>query len=477
MVARYIQLADRIIVDIESEQLEQSQRMPSIRKFAQLYSISITTALNCYQRLEELGWLQVKAQSGYYVTQPLDNNISPEFPSFESVVSEPQSFKKSNITVNSPFYISQFSAELLPVKELERCFNRANKNNQHLVNVYPEYQGKKELREVLSKHFSELYFNVTAEKLVITNGCIDAIRTAIEVTTEIGDTVAISSPCFIGLIELLGNMKRLVLEIPFHHAELDLQQLENHMKQGDVDACLLSANHINPQGNCLSSKQKERLAYLAENYQIPIIEDDVYLEFNYSKHTPLPIKHWDKSGWVLWCNSVSKTIGPGYRLGWCEPGRYFNKYLEHRAAQYFGINIYVQSAIMEFVHSRQYLKHLKKLRLTISQHLHCYSKALLEHLPENSRLSSPQGGLVIWVQIPGLDGRKLLIEAAKQNIHFRTGTEFSSLGLYQDCFRINFGWPIVKNYSGDIDKSKDDAVHRYQQLVTLCQLVHDQFDN
>lgn len=477
MVARYIQLADRIIVDIESEQLEQSQRMPSIRKFAQLYSISITTALNCYQRLEELGWLQVKAQSGYYVTQPLGNNTSPEFPSFESVVSEPRSFKTSNIIVDGPFYISQFSAELLPIKELERCFNRANKNNQHLVNLYPEYQGKKELREVLSKHFSELYFNVTAEKLVITNGCIDAIRTAIEVTTEIGDTVAISSPCFIGLIELLGNMKRLVLEIPFHHAELDLQQLENHMKQGDVDACLLSANHINPQGNCLSSKQKERLASLAENYQIPIIEDDVYLEFNYSQHTPLPIKHWDKSGWVLWCNSVSKTIGPGYRLGWCEPGRYFNKYLEHRAAQYFGINIYVQSAIMEFVHSRQYLKHLKKLRLTISQHLHSYSKVLLEHLPEHSRLSSPQGGLVIWVQIPGLDGNKLLIEAAKQNIHFRTGAEFSSLGLYQDCFRINFGWPIAKNYSGDTEQSKDDAVHRYQQLVTLCQLVHNQFNN
>jgi len=477
LVAKYIQLADRIITDIESEQLEQSQRMPSIRNFSKLYEVSITTALNCYQRLEEFGWLQAKAQSGYYVTQPLGKNISPKFPSFESVASEPQSFRASNVSVHSPFYISQFSEELLPIKELERCFSRANRNNQHLVNLYPEYQGKKEFREVLSKHFSKQYFNLTADKLVITNGCIDAIRTAIEVTTKVGDTVAISSPCFIGLIELLGNMKRLVLEIPFHHAELDLQQLENQMKQGDVAACLFSANHINPQGNCLSSKQKERLALLAEKYQTPIIEDDVYLEFNYSQHTPLPIKHWDKSGWVLWCNSISKTIGPGYRLGWCEPGRYFKKYLEHRAAQYFGINIYVQSGIMEFFHSRQYFKHLKKLRLTISQHLYLYSKLLLEHLPEHSRLSSPQGGLVIWVQIPGLDGNKLLVEAEKQNIYFRTGSEFSTLGLYQDCFRINFGWPIAKNHTGDNEENNDDAVHRYQQLVSLCQLVHKQLNN
>jgi DNA-binding transcriptional MocR family regulator len=474
LTARYIQLADRIIADIENEQLEHAQRMPSIRKFSHLYDISITTALNCYQRLEDLGWLQAKAQSGYYVTKPLGKNLSPEFPSFDSVVSEPQSFKENNMASNSPFYVSQFSAELLPIKILEQCFRRANKNSLNVVNLYPEYQGQKALREVLAKHFSELYFKLSAEKLVITNGCIDAIRTAIEVTTKAGDTVAISSPCFIGLIELLANMGRLVIEISFQHAELGMQQLENHMKKGRINACLFSANHINPQGNCLSSKQKEQLAALAENYRIPIIEDDIYLELNYRDPTPLPIKHWDKSGWVLWCHSVSKTIGPGYRIGWCEPGRYFTQYLVQRSVQYFGINIFVQRAIMEFYYSGQYLKHIKKLRLTISQHLYSYSKVLLAHLPKNTRLSSPQGGLVLWVQIPGLNSNKLLVEAAKQNIHFRTGSEFSTLGFYQDCFRINFGWPITQRPISDDVKNDDDALHRYQQLVILCELVSKQ---
>jgi len=405
---------------------------------------------------------------------PLGKNISPEFPNFDSMVSKPQSFKENNMASNSPFYISQFSAELLPIKVLERCFRRANKYNLNSVNFYPEYQGQKLLREVLAKHFSELYFNISAEKLVITNGCIDAIRTAIEVTTKVGDTVAISSPCFIGLIELLANMGRLVVEISFQHAELGLQQLENHMKEDHINACLFSANHINPQGNCLSSNQKEQLAILAENYQIPIIEDDVYLELNYRGPTPLPIKHWDKSGWVLWCHSVSKTIGPGYRIGWCEPGRYFEQYLIQRSVQYFGINIFVQSAIMEFYYSGQYIKHLKKLRLAISQHLYIYSKVLLKHLPESTRLSSPQGGLVLWVQIPGLDSNKLLEEAAKQDIYFRTGSEFSTLGLYQDCFRINFGWPIAKSFTESNAQNQDDSTQRYQQLVTLCELVNKQ---
>lgn len=225
---------------------------------------------------------------------------------------------------------------------------------------------------MLAKHFSEQYFHISADKLVVTNGCIDAIRTAIEVTTQIDDTVAISSPCFIGLIELLANMGRLVIEIPFHREQLDFLQLETHMSKGEVDACLFSANHIIPQGICLSSKQKEQLAFLAERYEVPIIEDDVYLELNYTNTTPLPIKHWDKSGWVIWCNSISKTLGSGYRLGWCEPGRYFNKYLEHRAVQTFGVNIFIQSAIAEFLYSGQYLKHLRKLRLAINQQMLSY---------------------------------------------------------------------------------------------------------
>jgi len=469
LVAKYIQLADRIIAEIENEQLEHAQRMPSIRKFSQLYNISITTALNCYQRLEEFGWLQAKAQSGYYVTKPLGKNLPPEFPSFDSTVTRPQSFKENNIASSSPFYVSQFSAEFLPTKVLEQCFRRANKYNLNVVNLYPEYQGKKALREVLAKHFSQLYFNVSAEKLVVTNGCIDAIRTAIEVTTKLGDTVAISSPCFIGLIELLANMGRLVVEISFQQAQLGMKQLENHMKQGHIQACLFSANHINPQGNCLTSNQKEQLAVLAKNYQIPIIEDDVYLELNYRGPTPLPIKHWDKSGWVLWCHSVSKTIGPGYRIGWCEPGRYFEQYLNLRSVQYFGVNIFVQGAIMEFYYSGQYIKHVKKLRLTMSQHLFCYSKVLLEHLPDNTRLSSPKGGLVLWVQVPGLNSNRLLTEAAKQNIYFRAGSEFSTLDVYQDCFRINFGWSIA--VSAKEKSRRDCAVHRYQQLVSLCVLV------
>jgi len=470
-MAKYIQLAEKLIADIESGQLKLAQRMPSVRKFANLYDVSITTALNCYQYLEALGWLNAKPQSGFFVTQPLGKMSEPLFPDFQSEISTPNTFNKSHVAINSPFYVSQFSPQLLSLKTLESCFRRSHKKNQHLACLYPEYQGRKDLRDVLAKHFSEQYFNVLAENLVITNGCIDAIKTAIEVTTKVGDTVAISSPCFSGLIELLANMKRMVIEIPFHQAQLDLQQLEDHMGAGRIEACLFSANHINPQGNCLSSTQKQQLAALAQCYEVPIIEDDVYLELNYTSTTPLPIKHWDRSGWVLWCNSISKTLGPGYRLGWCEPGRYLQKYLEHRAVQYFGINIFIQSAIFEYIYSGGYMKHLKGLRLAINQQMLSYYQLLKEHLPNSTRINAPQGGMVMWIQIPELDSDKLLSEAIKQDIYFRVGSEFSTIGLYKDCFRINFGWPIQSGILTTNAEKRETIELRYQQLLTLCQLV------
>ena len=473
MSARYQQLAEKIIEDIENGRLVVGHRLPSIRQFAKLYTVSINTVLSCFHSLQEQGWLEAKPQSGFFISRPFGKNAMPEFPNFTSMVSQPQSVTQLKSAGRGPFYVSLIAPELVPFEQLNRCFKRASIRNEHLLHLYPEYQGLTALRQAVSQHFTSQYFPVESNKIVITNGCLDAIRTAIEVSTKPGDAIAITSPCFNGLIELLANMGRLVVEIPYHQAQLDLQQLEQHMGSGSVQACLFSANHINPQGNSLTSAQKQRIAELAEQYQTPIIEDDVYLELGYANFCPLPIKHWDKSGWVLWCNSISKTISPSYRLGWCEPGRYLQQYLKHRSVQYFGVNLAAQYTIAEFIYSGLYLKHLKKLRLRLSQHSREYHQLLLSNLPDNARISKPKGGIVIWVQIPNLDSDMLFEQAKQHGIYFRPGYEFSAIGLYKDCFRINIGWPILKQKSTkEGSEEQYNASQRYQQFIKLCQLVH-----
>lgn len=307
---------------------------------------------------------------------------------------------------------------------------------------------------------------------MITNGCIDAVKTAIEVTTNPGDAIAISSPCFNGLIELLASLNRKAIEIPCFDAQLDLIQLERHLKEKTIKACLFNSNHINPQGISFSAQQKQKLAELAQKYQTPIIEDDIYLELSHSSITPLPIKHWDKSGWVLWCGSISKTISPSYRLGWCEPGSFFDKYLLNRSIRNYGVNLVVQNMLYEFIYSGQYAKHLKKLKIKLNQNVRDYHNVLSQHLPKQARISTPQGGLVIWIQVPNLNSKTLLLEAIKHKVYFRVGNEFSTLDLYKDCLRINIGWAIKPSLT---NKSQtNDQFIRYQQLIKLCKLIKKQ---
>lgn len=472
MTARYITISDNIINDIDKGILLVDQRMPSLRQFTQLHNVSMTTANNCYQRLLELGWLHVKPQIGYFITQPLNKQSMPIYPKFSSQVTKPKVSVSIEQAQRGPFYTAQLPADLLPQDILNRCLRRANQRIGSDLFAYPDYQGEITLRTALADHFSQQHFPLTADNLVITNGCIDAVRSAIEITTKPGDTIAVSSPCFNGLLNLLENMGRLVLEIPCYQSQLDLEQLEHLLQAKRISACLFSANHINPQGFCLSNQQKQRIAELAAHYQVPVIEDDIYLELSYSNTTPLPIKHWDKSGWVLWCSSVSKTIAAGYRLGWCEPGRFFSEYLQLRSVQFFGVNNIVQHTLCEFINTGQYIKHLKKLTATLAAHARQYHSLLRELLPDNTKISVAEGGMVIWLQLDTMDSKTVLQAALKKGISFRAGSEFTTLEYYQNCLRLNIAWPIVKNEK-ETDEKQAEALALRGKLILLCELINE----
>lgn len=468
---RYKQIADQFIQDIQQGRLPPNQRLPSLRQLATLHQISLTTALNCYHRLEELGWAIAKPQAGFYTSMP--NTVpSPSISqSFTSIQTDPSAQQPIDgytpmRSYPSPLGVSLLSNDLLPTEALQRSLRRAVKQQGDNIHLYPEPQGSTALRNALTHHFAEHHIHFSAADLVISNGCLDAIHTALDVTTKRGDTIAINSPCFSGLLDLLVQMDRKVIEIPTRTDGLDLEQLEQHMRQQDIQAALFSSSHMNPQGSSLSAQQKQQLAQLASRYQIPIIEDDVYLELSYSRQVPLPAKHWDQDGYVLWCGSVSKTLTAGYRLGWCLPGRYFGAYLQQRHKQSFGVSSPIQAGLAEFINTGQYKRHLNKARTALQVQVHAYRTLLIELLPPHAQVSNPQGGLVLWIKIDRLDSNKLLLDARDHQIDIRTGQHFSTLPYYQDCFRINAGWPLQ-------DKDGKPTL-AHQQLLALVQLIQQQ---
>jgi len=231
---RYKQLAKQCLQQIESGQLLVNSKMPSLRNFKQLHNVSMTTALNCYQHLESLGWLIAKPQSGYYVAQRsllVEKPQTPTVISFQSSITQPHLPALYNPFIDPcPLGIARYDPDLIPVDKLQQSFRRAMKQQGNQLSHYPNPQGEMTLRDNLSEHFKTVDFHFSATECVITHGCLDAIRTAIEITTEVGDAIAISSPCFSGLLELLGVMGRRVVEIPSVMEGIDLEQLQKYLQ-------------------------------------------------------------------------------------------------------------------------------------------------------------------------------------------------------------------------------------------------------
>jgi DNA-binding transcriptional MocR family regulator len=484
----YETLAQYFIDDIKTQRLPVGTRLPALRVMARQHKVSMTTATKTYDYLQQTGWIYAQPQSGYFVANQIESISFPTLSSKDMEQRDPKRFAPLNgynpaSSLLSSFGTSMIAPGLQPTTALQRCIKRVTKRSVRQLFQYPDSPGEQGLRTALADHFRLENFSFSAQDIVITNGCIDAVRLAIESITKEGDTIAISSPCFSGLLDLLTALSRKVIEIPIKDEGLDLEQLEFIMQQGLIQASLFSTSNMNPTGMTLPVAQKQMLSLLAAKYQIPMIEDDVYFELGHQKKNALPAKYWDKEGYVVWCGSFSKTLAAGLRLGWCLPGRYFTPYLKNQVATSFGVNGLIQSCMAEFINTGEYRAHVNRTRILLNHQIHSYRTFLVEHLPNNANISSPEGGMVLWVQIPNLNAVQLEQDAQKHDIDIRSGACFSTHDFYHDCFRINCGWPLVLPLDNSLesplksssDKKLDNTVDKYssyQQLKKLCELIH-----
>lgn len=448
----YRQLANQLIDEIESGKRAAGGRMPSLRQLAKQQSVSLSTVVSCYQELASQGWIYARPQAGYFISLRQPTRATPKWAKFESKVSRITPSAAIPPAKNGPLGEAGTANDAQSITELERSFRRSLKRMGERLNHYPDIQEEPLLRQALSTHFAKLDLHFTSDDIWITTGCMAAIKAALESCTDRGDTIAISSPCFNGILALLGQMSRKIIEIPSLDDGVDLDQLEHHLQNKRVDAAIFCTSHMNPQGINMSASQKQKLAQLANQYQIPVIEDDVYLELSYSAHTPLPVRYYDNGGYVLWCGSVSKSLSPSYRLGWCLPGRYLEAYKAQFTSASSGVAVPIQLAIADFIDSGQYAKHLRRRRSLLLSRRQQYLDYLSAHLPARVNISHPQGGMVLWLQVPDLNQPAFDDSIKQRQLDIRPGHLFSTLDRYANCLRINIGYPLTGQAKQDLDQ-------------------------
>lgn len=445
----YLRIAGVIERQILDNILRIGDKLPSLRTICQEYGVSQNTALNAYYHLEGKMLIESRPQSGYYVRysraripsipQRTNPSATASYGDSELLVSRVY----DNLGEDGPLPLSLGTPanELLPIAKLNKGLVQAARDLKGSGVAYDKAEGNERLRRQIARWAFAMECNFTHEDIITTSGCLNALSYCMMAVTEKGDTIAMESPVSFGMLQLARALGLKVLELPTHpQTGVDLNAFEEALKDKGVKASLLISNFSNPLGSCMPEGNKKAAVRLSEKHNVPLIENDLNGDVYFGPHRPKSCKTYDTTGIVLWCGSVSKTLAPGYRVGWTAPGKFREKVLKMKLYHAISSTAITQEVIAGFLETGRYENHLRKLRHTLHGNLLKYSGLVADHFPEGTMASRPQGGFVLWVELPrSVNTMSLYEKASRRKISFAPGRIFTLQDQYDNCLRLNYG--------------------------------------
>lgn len=447
----YEQLAGHITGLIHDGTLRSGERVPSVREVVRERRVSPATAMRAYQLLEARGLIETRPRSGYYVSE-----------SREGRVAEPRKARSAPRTTRVdvselvfqildaardrdvvPLGSAFPSPTLFPWPRLARYLGSGARHMDPWSTVESLPPGSQELRRQIARRYLKFGTNVSAEEIVITGGALEALNLSLQVLTRPGDAVAVEAPAFYGCLQAVEMLGLKAVEIPTSPREgVDLGALVQAIDKHGIRVCWLMTTFQNPLGATMPEAKKRELVALLESRGVPLIEDDVYAELHFGDDRPRPAKAFESKGGVLNCGSFSKCLAPGYRLGWVAAGRFASDVQKRKITTSISTSLPIQDGIALYLRQDGYDAHLARLRSTLGAQQTALLASLQKHLPNGYRVTRPDGGYFVWVELQrGVDTLELHRLALEQGISIAPGPIFSPRREFRNCVRLNSGHP------------------------------------
>lgn len=450
----YEQFADDIAELIRQRTLKPGEKIPSVRSASRTYEISAATVFQAYYLLERRGLIEARARSGY-VVRPNANGLLAE-PEFLETSSLHKQTSATEVDVSElvfsvldsikdpatvPLGSAFPSPALFPLQRLSRSMNKSLREMPAHAVVTDMTSGNANLRRQIILRAMATGNKYPAEELVITNGALEALNLCLQTVTNPGDLVAIESPAFYACLQVLERLKLKAVEIPVHPRDgIDLDILADSLARLPIKACWIMSSFHNPLGASMSDDKKQKLCELIAEYQLPTIEDDVYAELYFGSRQPKPLKSFDQNNLVMYCSSFSKSLAPGYRIGWVAGGKFAAKIHQLQLMTTISPSVPAQAAIADYLQHGGFDRHLRKLRETLETQQQYMLLAIERYFPQNVRVTQPKGGYFLWVELPPqVDSLQLFKLSLAQGISIAPGPIFSASQSFGHCIRLNYG--------------------------------------
>lgn len=318
---------------IHTGSLKQGDKLPSLRSLMRLHDISLSTALQLCRAMESDGWVEARDRSGYFVRRPQRMAIAPMEEPVADMPPDPAQFvsmrtrmatfmaRGRHAGVKLNFAIARAAPELYPAEALRNAMTRALRQRPELLTTASSQKGHEQFREAVAQRNLRIGMTVSPDEVLVTNGCIEALNLALRAVAKPGDTVAVESPTFYGLLQVLESLGMRALEIPTSpQTGISIEALDLAIHTYDDIKAVVVVPHLqNPIGSVMPDAHKQRLAHLCESHGIALVEDDTYSDLVETEVPLRAVKSWDRTGNVIDPSSFlrdGKSFGGSASLGY-----------------------------------------------------------------------------------------------------------------------------------------------------------------
>lgn len=331
--------------------------------------------------------------------------------------------------------------ELFPTEELAKVSEVVLRESGRQALQYGPTDGFTPLREKIAKRMDKFGFKTAAENILITSGSQQGLDFSARVFLNEGDIVICESPSYLGAINAFKACMPEFVEIPTDEQGMIMEDLEEVLKtRENVKMIYVIPDFQNPSGKTWSIERRKRLIELANEYDLPIIEDNPYGDLRFEGEIPPSLKAFDTEGRVIFLGTFSKTFCPGMRIGWViADAPILQKYNFIKQGADLQSSTIAQREMDKFLEMYDLDAHIANLIKVYRNRRDVMMEAIKEHFPSNVKYTYPEGGLFTWVVLPEhISARDIAPKALENNVAFVPGGSFFPNGGNENTFRLNY---------------------------------------
>lgn len=451
---KYIQLQMHIKKLIDKEEVEDGEKLPTIRALSKFLGVNNVTVVNAYKRLEIEGYAVQKMGSGTYAKRKLLGRC------FRKEYNE--TFKKLSIEElrqSIDFSGESTSSSYFPVQDFKEILNEVLDRDGAEALMYQESLGYKGLRKEINKEFwsNEL----TLDDILIVSGAQQGIDIVAKSLINVNDNVIIERPTYNGAMMVFNWRRSNIFEIDMEEDGVSIEKLQEILKKNRIKCFYTMSYFQNPTGASYTIEKKKKILALAEKYDFYVLEDDYLSELIFDKNIEYKsFKSLDENNRVIYIKSFSKIFLPGIRIGYVITPRRFREIIQNSKIHTdISTSSLMQRALAMYIETGKWKSHIELL-INEYKTRYCFMENYLrERLGDKVDFMSPGGGLNFFIKLKDSvkkDCKELFLRCRDRNVIITPGVMFfknESEGIRY--FRIGYSQTSIDKIKDGIDTIKD----------------------